>query len=325
MKVVITSRDFSGPSPEVMDWFKEQGVEVVDLSEAGFGSKTTDEEMINAIGDADGLINAIEKASEAVFRACPNLKYVSRRGVGLDSVDVEYCKAHGIKVARAKGTIESAVGEGVMAYILHFARRLDLQNESMQKGIWQRIFVKGAKGSTLGLVGYGALGHEVARRAAAFDMKIVYNRKNPSQEELEGKPDEYGACYRTLDDLLSESDYTCVCVPLNDETVHLINREFVSKMKDGSVLINVARGKVGDETAILEGLESGKLSGAAIDVFEKEPCTDSKLIGAPNCILTPHSTSVTLENFKASNWLAAKNIVGMMKGEPIEEKCWVVR
>lgn len=323
MKVVITAREFSGPSPEVIEWLQEQGLEVIDLSNAGFSSSTTDEEMIEAVGDADGLINALEKASEPVFKACKNLKYVSRRGVGLDSVDVDYCRNHGIKVARARGTIESSVGEGVMAYILYFARRVDLQSEYMHKGEWRRMFMPGAKTRTLGLVGYGALGHEIAKRASAFEMNIIYNRQHPSEEELAGKADQYGAVYKPLDELLAESDYTCVCVPLTEETTYLINRDFIGKMKDGSILFNIARGRVGDEEAIREALESGKLAGAAVDVFDKEPCTDSKLIGAPNCILTPHTTPFTLENFKASNWLAAKNLVGLMKGD-IDEKCLVV-
>ena len=323
MKVVITAREFSGPSPEVIEWMKEQGWEVVDYSDAGFSSSTTDEEMIEAIGDGDALINALEKASEPVLKACNNLRYISRRGVGLDSVDVEYCKAHGIKVARARGTIESSVGEGVMAYILYFARRVDLQSEYMHQGQWKRIFMPGAKTRTLGLVGYGALGHEIAKRACSFEMNIVFNRLHPTEDELAGKPDQYGAVYKPLDELLKESDYTCVCIPLSEETEYFINRDFISKMKDGSVLFNIARGRVGDETAIREALESGKLSGAAVDVFDKEPCTDSKLIGAPNCILTPHTTPFTLENFKASNWLAAKNIKGMMDGD-LDEKFLVV-
>ena len=324
MKVVITAREFSGPSPEVISWLEEQGMEVVDLSNEGFSSSTTDEEMIEAIGDADCLINALEKASEPVLKACSNLKYISRRGVGLDSVDVEYCRAHGIKVARARGTIESSVGEGVMAYILYFARRVDLQSEYMHKGEWKRIFMPGAKTRTLGIVGYGALGHEIARRASSFDMKIIFNRLHPSEEELQGEADQYGAVYRELDDLLGESDYVVVCVPLKEDTEYLIDKSFINKMKDGAVLINVARGRVGDESAIREALESGKLAGAAVDVFDKEPCTDSKLIGAPNCILTPHTTPFTLENFKSSNWLAARNILGMINGD-IDDKYAVVK
>lgn len=200
-----------------------------------------------------------EPYTEAVLSACPKLKLISRRGIGYDSVDVEACHRHSVTLCRTAGVVEGSVAELVMAYILYFARRIDLQKQYMQEGQWKRLMMPGVKSRTLGLVGFGGIGKEIARRAAAFDMEILYYCHHPKKEWEET----YHARYADLDELLAASDYVSVNVPLTESTRGLCGKEFFRKMKQGSVFINIARGEVADPEALKEALDSGHLSGQA--------------------------------------------------------------
>lgn len=336
MKLVITARDYSNTGPEAMKLLEAEDFLIEDHTEDVFGSGSTEEEVIAASRDADLVIAGMEPYSRKVLEACPNLKIISRRGIGYDNIDVEYCKTHGIRLVRALGAVEDSVAEAVMSYILYFARRVDLQSMYMHEGQWKRLFMPGAKTRTLGLVGYGGVGRAIARKAAALDMRILYYHRHPDASELKGAadvygeadsefagsgapanygaPDEYGARYADIDTLLSESDYVSLNVPLAPDTVKMADADFISRMKPGSVLINIARGAVADEAAIRDAILSGHLGGAAVDVFDKEPCTDSLLVGCPNVIMTPHTAPYTEENFAVSNYLAAENLTKCLKG-----------
>lgn len=314
MKLVITARDYSNIGRNAMDLLFRAGFEIEDHTEELFGSGSTEEAVIEASHDADIVIAGMETYSRRVLENCPKLKIISRRGIGYDNIDLEYCKKNDIRVLRAVGAVESSVAEAVMSYILYFARRVDLQSEYMHKGEWHRLFMPGAKTRTIGLVGYGGVGKAIARKAQAMDMNILYYHRTPSDEALRGVADEFDARYSNLDNLLSESDYVSLNVPLGPDTVKMADASFISKMKKGSVLINIARGAVADEAAMRDALISGQLGGVAVDVFDKEPCTDSLLKGCPNAILTPHTAPFTEENFAISNYVAAENIVKLLDG-----------
>ena len=258
------------------------------------------------IWHAPGCFNPETGDRITAIEESKNLKIVSRRGIGYDSIDIDFCKKNGIAVARALGTVEGSVAESVMAYILYFARRIDLQSESMNKGEWKRIMTPGAKSHTLGLIGFGGIGKEIAKRAVPFGMEVLYYCRHPK--------DEFGAHYAELDELLAKSDYVSINVPLNESTVNMIDKKIFSKMKDGAVLINTARSKIVDTNALVDALKSGKLSGAAVDVFDNEPCMDSPLIGLPNVVLTPHTAPFTIENFREMNNRAAKSVIEFFNG-----------
>ena len=176
----------------------------------------------------------------------------------------------------------------------------------------------GVKSRTLGLVGFGGIGKEIARRAAAFDMEILYYCHHPKKEWEET----YHARYADLDELLAASDYVSVNVPLTESTRGLCGKEFFRKMKQGSVFINIARGEVADPEALKEALDSGHLSGAGVDVFATEPCTDSPLRSCENAVLTPHTAPYTVENFAGMNELAARNVIDFFNGQ-LNEKMLV--
>ena len=309
MKVVITGRNFSGKSNEGLHMLKAAGLEIADYSDRDLGTGTTEEEIIALAKDADIAIIGLEPYSKNVIENCPKLKLISRRGIGYDNVDLAACKKQGITVLRTVGKVEGAVAEHVIAYILYMARRVDLQSAYMHQAQWKRIMMPGAKNRVLGLVGFGGIGKEIAKRANALGMKVVYTCRHP-EPKWEA---EYQVKYLPLEELLQVSDYVSVNVPLTEETRGMFHQDRIAGMKKGSVLINIARGPVVVELAVKAALESGHLAGACIDVFDSEPCTDSKLIGVPNVILTPHTAPFTSENFEEMNLCAAANVVDFLQ------------
>lgn len=304
MKIVITGRNFSTDNDEGLKMLTKEH-EVIDYSRDDLGSATTEDEVIKRVDDADIIICGLEPYSRKVLDACKNLKMISRRGIGYDNIDIDACKEKGIIVTRTVGAVEGAVAEHVMAYILYFAKRVELQSSYLHKREWKRIMVPGAKTRTIGLVGFGGIGKEIAKRAVPFGMKVLYNCRHPKEEWEQ----EYNVTYTSLDDLLANSDYVSVNIPLTDETKGMFNKELFAKMKPNSCFINIARGAIVNENDLKDALLSKQIGSCAIDTFVYEPCTDSVLMGLDNCLLTPHTAPFTEENFVAMNNIAAKNIL----------------
>lgn len=306
MKAVITARNFSTNDRTALQSLIEAGFEIEDYSDKDIGSGTDTEYIFSLIRNANAVICGPERITNETIEKCPDLRLISRRGVGYDTIDIDFCRQKGVAVARALGTVEASVAESVMAYILYFARRIDLQSESMHRGEWKRLMTSGVKNRTLGLIGFGGIGKEIAKRAVPFGMRVLYYCRHPE--------DKYGAEFAELDELLRQSDYISVNVPHTSETENLINAEKIAKMKDGAILINTARSKIVDTSALAAALISGKLGGAAVDVFDREPCTNSPLIGLPNVVLTPHTAPFTEENFCKMNNRAAQNVIDFFNG-----------
>ena len=310
MKIAITCRDFSSYDRRALHMLEQAGLEIADYSDRGYGIAASPAKIAEDVGDAELLLLGLEPCNEEVLQQCPRLKMVSRRGVGYDNVDLEACRRRGITVTRALGGVEGAVAEHVLAYILYFARRIDRQDVDMQQHVWNRILMPGAKNRTLGLIGFGGIGKEVAKRAVPFGMNVLYHCRHPKAEW----DAEYGVTYRPLDALLQESDYVALCLPLTEETQSMCDKAFFAKMKPGSYLINIARGGIVSDEALKEAVLSGHLAGAAVDAFRKEPCTDSPLFGVPGIVLTPHTAHYTQENFGELNILAVQNILDYLNG-----------
>ena len=310
MQVAITARNFTTHSDAPLRLLTQAGLSCQDHSLDRFGVGTSEETMIQTIGNAEALICGLEPVSERVLTSCPKLRYVSRRGIGYDNIDVQACHRLGITVCRTLGAVEGAVAEHVLAYILYFSRRLDLQNRSMHEGHWNRLMAPGAKGRTLGLVGFGGIGKEIARRARPFGMNMLYTCRHPRAEW----ESEYGVRYADLDALLSQSDYVSVNVPLTEESRGMFNAGRFAAMKSGAVFINIARSPVMVVDDLVSALKSGHLGGAAVDVFPYEPCTDSPLRALDNVLLTPHTASYTQENHVEMNLTASRNLLSMLDG-----------
>lgn len=310
MNIVITARDFSTNDPTALQMLVRAGHAVTDLGHLGMGAGTDEERVYQAVREADIVIAGLEPYGASLLARCPNLKLISRRGIGYDSVDVQACQSRGIALARTMGTVEGAVAEHVMAYILYFARRVDAQSASMHRAQWQRVMMPGAKSRTLGLVGFGGIGKEIARRAVPFGMRVLYYCRHPRAQWDQ----DFGVQYTDLDTLLSQSDYVCVCLPLTEQTRGLFDEAQLRKIKRGGVLINIARGPIVDAHALRRVLDEGHLRGAGVDVFDCEPCTSSPLVGCEGALLTPHTAPYTSENFEEMNQMAAQNVLDFLAG-----------
>ena len=319
MKVVIVARDFDAGSGAAIEKLKQAGYEIEECKDHEFGVGSGEEELYERIKDADVVIAGLEPYTEHLLSRCPKLKLISRRGIGYDSVDTAACRKFGITLARTTGEVEAAVAEHVLAYILYFARSLHTQSADMHRGLWNRCMHPGAKGRTIGLVGFGGIGKEIAKRANVMDMRVLYYCRHP-KPEWEGL---YGASYRPLEELLAESDYVSANIPLTKQTENFFGEKEFAQMKEGSYFINIDRSPVADNDALKKYLLNGHLCGAALDVFPHEQCTDSVFIDVPNVILTPHTASYTMENFVRMNEVAAQNVIDFAQGK-LEGKYKVV-
>lgn len=302
-KVLITSEYFGKFSPKARDLLVQAGLTVIDNP---YGHAfLTPEQIIPHIGEADAVICDLEKITREVIDAAPNLKIIARRGVGVDSVDCAYAAEKGIEVSRTTGVLDNAVAELIMAYILQFTRRVADMNVQMHDGVWEKLLSASVERKTLGIIGMGHIGAVVAKRAAAFDMNIVYHDvvRNEAAEAM------YGARYVSMDELLAESDFVSLHCALIDSTRGLMNLDLMRKMKPSAYLINIARGPVVNQPDLYQAVKSGMIAGAAIDVFDREPETESIFKELPQVILTPHIASFTYEIFIDMSVSAAQSVI----------------
>ncbi|MDD4833253.1 MAG: phosphoglycerate dehydrogenase [Lutispora sp.] len=300
-KVIITSEFFGRYSNEAEKILKSNGFEVIPNPYDKF---LNEDEIISIIGEADAIICDLEGITKKVIDNAPNLKVISRRGVGIDSVDIEYAKEKGIKIKRTLGVVERPVAELVMAYILQIYRNISESNEEMKNNRWVKLLGRSTEGKVMGIVGLGNIGIEVARKAKAFDMEVIYSgtRKHEKEKKL-------GLEYATFEELLEKSDIISIHVSLSDSTRDMFNYDVMKQMKKQPILINTARGPIVNEKDLKKALNNGLVSYAAIDVYDKEPKTDSTLVNCDNALLTPHNGTFTKEVFIKMDILAAKNII----------------
>lgn len=305
-KIVITSEFFGKFSDEGEKILLDAGFEVIGNP---YDKSLDENQIISIIGEADGIICDLEEITKKVIDSAPNLKIISRRGVGTDSVDVKYANEKEIVVARTLGVVEKPVAELVMSYILNINRRINELNKEMKMGNWTKFLGSSLEGKVLGILGMGNIGREVARKANAFDMKIIYT--NTKRNEI--AEEELGAEFVSFEELMARSDAISIHAPLLESTRGMINYEAIKTMKKKPILINTARGAVINEADLCKALEEGLISFAAIDVYDEEPKTDSPLKKYDNVILTPHVGTFTEEVFINMDILAAKNIVDHFK------------
>lgn len=301
-KIAITSEFFGKFSDQGERILLENGFEVLPNPHDRF---LNEDEVISVIADADGVICDLESMSQKVIDASKNLKIISRRGVGTDSVDVAYAAEKDIEVARTLGVVEKPVAELVMSYLLTLNRKIIESNRDMKIGKWSKFIGNSLEGKVLGIIGMGNIGSELARKASAFDMKIVYTDSNRNAKVEEA----FGAEFLSFEELMAQSDAISIHVPLLDSTKGMINYKTMQMMQKKPILINTARGPIVDEMDLCKGLEEGMISFAAIDVFDEEPKVDSPLKAYDNVILTPHNGTFTKEVFINMDILAVKNIV----------------
>ena len=299
MKIFVT-RQIPGDSLEKL---KTNGNEVV-ISE--FNRPLTPVELLEKSKGVDAILSLLtDKIDSDLMDAIgPQLKIISNYAVGFDNVDVKAASDRGIIVTNTPSDeVNEAVAEHTWALILALARKVVESDEFIrQEGYfagkggyrgWEPDLFLGPSilGKTLGIVGLGRIGSMVARRAKGYNMTVLYNKHSPDP----AAEAELGVKFASLDELLAQSDFVSIHLPLTEETRHMINKENLSKFKKGSYLVNTARGSIVAEADLIEALKSGQLAGAALDVFDNEPNVNPELITMPNVVMTPHIASATNE------------------------------
>jgi glyoxylate reductase len=274
------------------------------------------EELFRRLADKEGLVCLLtEKVNEELLAAAPKLRIAANVAVGYDNITVAACTKRGVAATNTPGVLDETTADFAWTLLMAVARRLGEGEALARSGEWKgwdldQLVGADVWGKTLGLVGFGRIGRAVARRAAGFQMKVIYYDAVRAPLDVERG---FHAEYRDLNGLLREADFVSVHVPLLPETRGLFNAKTFSLMKPSSFLINTSRGPVVDEAALVQALESKKIAGAALDVYEKEPIIAAGL-KRPNVVLAPHLASASLETRTKMACMAAENVVGFFKG-----------
>ncbi len=250
----------------------------------------TPEELPNVLPAYDGMVvRSRTKVRQALIDVCPNLKVIVRGGVGLDTIDAEYARSKGITVMNTPKASSASVAELAIGYMFMLARSLYKASATMKAEKWEKKAFEGDElgGKTLGLIGIGNIGKEVAKRATAMGMNVIVY--DPYVNDVTGVK------FVSLDDLLTQADYISLHLPKTKESANMIDKPQFDKMKAGVRIVNCARGGIINEAALYEALTTGKVAGAALDVYGEEPPTDWKLAGLDNVICSPHIGAATKE------------------------------
>jgi len=287
---------------------KENGLKLA------YEPEITPEQIIKKIGEFNiVIVRSRTTLTKEMIDKANNCKIIARVGVGLDNIDLDAAKAKNIRVINAVEGAMNAVAEQVLGLMISLARQIPLADREIRNGNWLKKELMGTelRGKYLGIVGLGNIGKKLGRLAKALNMNIIGYDVIPIDEEFSK---EVGLMKTDLDTLLQSSDYVSLHVPLLDSTYHLINAKKLSTMKKTANIINTSRGGVIDEDALYDALKNGNLGGAALDVFEKEPATGSKLATLPNVILTPHIGAQTKEAQSLAANVIAEKIIQILRG-----------
>jgi glyoxylate reductase len=312
MKVVVTTK-----IPRVgIDALEDAGLEVVGNPTEKLLSQAELKDFVKATNAIYCMI--LDRITAEVIEAAGGeLKIIANYGVGYDNIDLAAAQKQNVLVTNTPSELSGqAVAEFTLGLIFASLKRIVEGDEFARKGDFRgwrpEIFLsENLEGKTLGLVGLGQIGSKVAAMARGLGLRVVYNKRSRDSEAEKAM----GIEYLSLENLLRESDIVSLHVPLTDETQHLINAETIARMKDGAYLVNTARGKVVDESALVEALKKGKLKGAAMDVFENEPDIHPELWGMPNVVLTPHIASTVREVRDEMALMAARNIIAALNDQ----------
>jgi len=280
----------------------------IDLNIPDVHERMEESNLLRYAGQYDGTICGDDRYTARVIEACaPRLKVISKWGTGIDSINADACSRYGVTLCRTLNAFTLPVADTVLGYILAFARRHPWMDNQMKSGRWEKIPGKALSECTLGVIGVGNIGKAVTRRARAFGMKVY------GTDILEIDPvflTETGLEITGLESLLSHSDFVSVNCDLNSTSYHLINSNTLALMKSSAVLINTARGPIVDEKALVEALQTSRLAGAALDVFEHEPLPlESPLLKMDNVLLAPHNSNSSPAAWERVHWNTIRNLL----------------
>ncbi len=298
----------------ISDGLSQAGIDLLKAAaDVTVDSKITPEALLAALPDYEALIvRSRTKVTTQVIAAGRKLKVIGRAGVGVDNIDVASALSAGVTVVNSPLAATLAVAELTLGLMLDLARRTPTADASMKQGKWEKSAFMGDElaGKTLGLIGFGRIGAEVARRARAFDMTIVAHDPYLSDGQIRDR----GAEPASLESLLAWSDYVSMHLPLTEGTRNLFNPQRLAQMKKGARLLCLARGGVIDEAALVAALDSGHLAGAALDVFAAEPPAPGSIAEHPRVIATPHIGAQTREGQDRAGLAIAEEVLAVLQG-----------
>lgn len=261
------------------------------LSTVATSERLTERELLPLVGDVDAILCGDDRITAQVLSAAPRLRVIVKWGTGIDGIDLAAARARGVRVCNTPDAFSEPVADTVLGYVLMFARRLDVMTADIRAGRWHHVPLRALSECSLGIVGLGNIGRAVARRAAAFGMKVsACDVRAVSRAEAAA----LGVTITTLEELLAQSDFVSLSADLRRENRHLVDADRLRLMKPEAVLINTARGGLVHEPALIDALETGRLAGAALDVFEDEPLpAESPLRRLSNVHLAPHNANAS--------------------------------
>jgi len=282
------------------------------------------EVLLQKVQGMDGLLSLLTDRvdDELLDAAGPSLKVVSNFAVGYDNIDVPACGRRGVAVGNTPGVLTETTADLAFALLMATARRLPEGHDYVRDDRWQTwgpmlLLGKDVHSATLGLVGFGRIGREMARRATGFGMRTLYHDKVRAEEVVERS---LAATYAPLETVLAESDFLSLHTVLSDETRHLIDAAALARMKPGAILINTSRGAVVDQVALADALSSNRLFAAGLDVTDPEPLrADHPLVGLPNCLIVPHIASASERTRDRMAEKAADNLIAGIRGQPLPD------
>ena len=301
-KVLITPRSFAQYSSEPFEKLKNAGITIVNNPVGGILNK---EQMMTHIQGMDGILIGVDPLDADVLACAPELKVVSKYGVGTDNIDLDFCKKQDITVTITRNANSEAVADYAFALMLAVARKVVEIDKGCRQGDWGKKVAVDVFGKKLGVIGLGAIGRGVVARAKGFSMDVYGYDAYPDDDYIKAQ----NIKFASPDDMLKTCDFISLHLPLTTETKHLINAANLKTAKKNLIIINTARGGIINEMDLYEALKSGDIMGAGVDVFESEPAKDSKLLALDNVVVGSHCGASTVGAVDAMSNMAAEHII----------------
>lgn len=303
MKILITPRSFGKYNlDDIKTKLDSLGI---DYHINDLGRSLNEDEMTAALKDVDGVIVGVDPLNKKVLEAAPNLKAIAKYGVGLDNIDLDYCKEKSIKISKTVGANSNAVADYTFALLLAVARKVVLLDRKARDNDYSKVISTDVYGKKIGVLGLGAIGKGVVKRAAGFGMDI-YGYDIYEEKEFNSQ---YDIKFTSVDEILNKCDFVTLHLPLSKDTKHIINKDNLNKCKRDLILINTARGGLVDEKELYEALNTKQIFGAGLDVFENLDKPYEKLLELENVVLGNHTAASTLDATNNMTNMALENLL----------------
>jgi len=310
-KVLVTNASFAKYSTRAQNILEGYGLEIIRPKQP-----VTEEDLLSNLDDVVAIITGLEPISKNIINSAPRLKVIVKHGIGVDNIDLDAAKEKGVIVANSPGTNREAVADLVFGLMLSLARNISKSDSQVRAGQWPKVFGQSVYGKTLGIIGLGAIGKSMVKRARGFDMKVIAFDNYWDKEYADAN----GVIYSDIEGILKEADFVSLHIPLTDETKNLISMNQLNMMKPTAYLINASRGGVVDEEALCKALSEGRIAGAGLDVFSSEPPINSPLLGLENVILTPHMGGFTDGALGLTSEFVAQVVIDVLEGKEIKSR-----